>query len=106
MPTGRVADREVAAHSGVGLHAADDGLDEDARSEVLARALLAFAGGLLQQALEGRALTSTSMRGPLGLVDEADELLEVDRVVEAGLGAGEDVAEDARLLAEHAEAST
>lgn len=41
-----VADGEVRASAGVGLHAADDGLDEDARGEILAGTFLAFAGGL------------------------------------------------------------
>ena len=45
-------------------------------------------------------------RGPFGLVDQADQLLEVDRIVEAGLGPGEDVAQDAGLLAQGAEHST
>ena len=89
--------------SRVGLHAADDGLDQDARREVLPGALLALAGGLLQQPLVGRGLDVDVERGPLGLVDQADELLEVDRVVEAGLRLGVDVAEDARALAERAE---
>ena len=66
--------------------------------EVLPGALLAFAGRLLQQALEGGGLDVDVERGPLGLVDEADELVEVDRVAEAALGAGVDVAEDAGLL--------
>ncbi len=55
----------------VGLHAADDRLDEDARREVLAGALLALAGGLLQQPLVGGGLDVDVERGPLGLVDQA-----------------------------------
>ena len=100
---GRVADREVLADARVGLHAADHALDERPRREVLAGALLALAGGLLKQPLEGRGLDVDVERGPLGLVDEADELVQVDRVGEAALGAAEDVAEDARLLAERAQ---
>ena len=60
---------------GSGLHAADDRLDEQARREVLAGALLALAGRLLQQPLEGGGLDVDVERGPLGLVDQADEPL-------------------------------
>ena len=70
----------------VGLHDADDGLDQHPGREVLARALLALAGRLFQQALEGRALHVHVHGGPLFLVDHGDEALEVDRVVEAGHG--------------------
>ena len=82
----------------VGLHAAHHGLDQDAGREVLARALLALAGRLLQQALERGGLDVDVERSPLGLVDRADELAQVDRVREAVLSAGEDVAQDAVLL--------
>ena len=100
---GRVADGEVLADSRVGLHAADHRLDEDARREVLAGALLALAGCLLQQSLEGcgldvdvEAVHSVSSIRPMSL-------LQVDRVGEAVLRASEDVAEDAGLLAEGAQ---
>ena len=73
-------------------------LDEQARREVLPGALLPLARGLLQQALVGRGLDVHVERGPLGLVDQADEPLEVHRLVEPRLRLGEDVAEDARLL--------
>ena len=86
--------------SRVGLHAAHDGLDQDARREVLPGALLALGGGLLQQSLEGCGLDVDVEGSPLGLVDELDELLQVDRLGEPALGPGEDVAQDAVLCAE------
>jgi hypothetical protein len=51
VPAGWVAYFEVLASPRVRLHAADDRLNEQARSEVLAGALLALSS-LLQQALE------------------------------------------------------
>ena len=56
-----------------------------------------------KQALERLGLHVLVERGPLGLVDQGDELLQVDRVVKPGHRLGEDVAEDAGLLAERAE---
>ena len=53
-----------------------DGLDERARSEVLARAFIAFAGGLHVHI----------HRGPVILVNHCDEVLEVDGIVEARHG--------------------
>ncbi len=103
---GRVIDREVLAGSRVGLHAADHDLDEEPGREVLASALLALGCRLLQQALEGRSLDVDVERGPLGLVDETDELVQVDRVGEAALSAAKDVAEDAGLLPRMRSAST
>ena len=64
---------------------------------------LPFAGGFLEQALEGSGLDVDVERDPLGLVDQADQLLEVDRVGEARLRAAEDVAEHSRLAAELAQ---
>jgi hypothetical protein len=46
----RVADSEVGLCSGVGLHALDDRLNEDARREVLPSLLLPFGSGLPQGA--------------------------------------------------------
>jgi hypothetical protein len=100
---GGVADLEVGALSWVGAEAFDDGLDQDAGGEVLAGALLAFGCGFLEEALVGGGLDVDAEGDPLGFVDQGDELLEVDRVVEAGLGAGVDVAQDAGGLAELAE---
>ena len=50
-------------------------LDQDARREVLTSALLAFARGLFQQALEGRCLDVDVERRPFRLVDQTNELL-------------------------------
>ena len=66
---GRVADGEVLADSRVGLDAADHALDQRARREVLAGALLALGRGLLQQPFEGGGLDVDVEAGPLGLVD-------------------------------------
>ena len=59
-----------------------------------------YSRSLFKQALENPGLDVDVKLGPLRLVDEVDEPLQVDRVVEAGLGLGVDVAEDARRLAE------
>ena len=102
-PAGRIADRELLVGAGVGLHRADNRLDEDPRGEVLPGALLAFAGRLFQQALVGFGLDVDAQRGPFGLVDEVDELLEVDGIIEPRLGLGVDVAQNALGLAQFAE---
>jgi len=94
-PAGRVADREVPARPRVGFHDADDGLDQNPRREVLARALLALAGRLFEQALEGRPLHVHVHGGPFFLVDHGDEALQIDGVVESGHGLAEDIAEKA-----------
>ena len=83
---GRVADRELRLAARVGLHAADDGLDQDARREVLPGALLALAGRLLQQPSKPAALTSTSSAVHSVSSIRPMSCLEVDRVVEARLG--------------------
>src|SRR5439155_9126801 len=95
-----VADSEVAAEARVRLHAADDRLDQDTRREILAGPLLPLTGRLLQQALVGGSLNVHVEGSPFGLVNQADEPLEVDRVLEAGLCPGIDVAEQAGGLAE------
>ena len=92
---GRVPDGEVGAYPRIGLHAADDRLDEDARGEILARPLLALAGRFLQQPFIRFGLNIDAERGPFGFVDEVDEPLEVDGVVEAALGLRVDVAQHA-----------
>src|SRR5665811_2177118 len=76
-----------------------EGLLEKAASEgkkgaVLTCAFLAFAGRLLKETLEGFSFDVYAELGPLRLVDQANELLEIDRVGEARLGAGKDVAEN------------
>jgi len=99
----RVADAEVRFPARVGLHHPDDGLDEGAGREVLARTFLALAGGLFQQALEGRALHVHVHRGPILLVNHGDDALEVDGIVKARRGLREDVGEQAAGFAEFAE---
>jgi hypothetical protein len=100
---GGIADAEVGLAARVGLHDAADGLDERARGEVLARAFLAFAGGLFEQTFERRPLHVHVHRRPILLVNHGDDALEVDRIVEARRGLRKDVAEDAGLLAKFAE---
>lgn len=64
---------------------------------------LPLAGGLFEKTLVGFGLDVLVEGGPLGFVDQVDELFEVDRFVEATLGFREDVAEDAGLLGERTE---
>ena len=45
---GWIADREFFVSARIGFHATNDRLDENARREVLARALLAFARSLFK----------------------------------------------------------
>ena len=78
--------------SWIRLYAAHDGLDQNARREVLSRAFLSLAGGLFEKSFEGGRFNVDIQRGPLGLVDQADELFEVNRIVKARLGLREDVA--------------
>lgn len=67
------------------------------------RPLLALAGGLLQEPLVGGGLHVHVQGGPVRLVDQADQPLEVDRVVEPRLRPGVDIAEQPLLAAEGAE---
>ena len=94
---------EVLVSARVRLDAADDALDDEAWREILARAFLPFARRLLQQTLECRRLHVDVERGPLRLVDEADEPLEVHGVGESGLGINEDGSEQAPLLRQSTE---
>jgi hypothetical protein len=87
----------------IGLHHRNDGLHERAGCEVLACAFLAFAGGLFEQALERRALHVHVHRGPVLLVNHGDDALEVDGIVKARRGLGEDVGQQPAGLAELAE---
>ena len=75
------------------------GLDQQARREVLAGPFLPSLAAFSSRPSKASAFTSTPSVGPLGLVDQADEPLQVDRVVEPRLRPGVDVAEDAGLLA-------
>lgn len=99
----RIANGEALLPARVGLHHADDGLDEGAGREVLARAFLAFAGGLFEQALERRALHVQVHRRPILLVNHGDDALEVDGIVKARRGLGENVCEQTAGFAEFAQ---
>ena len=100
---GRVADAEVRFPARVGFHHPDDGLDERSGREVLARAFLAFARGLFEQALERRALHVHVHRRPVLLVNHGDDALEVDGIVKARRGLRKDVGEQAARFAEFAQ---
>ena len=52
----------------------------------MARAFLAFAGGLFEQALERRALHVHVHRRPFLLVNHGDDALEVDGIVKPRRG--------------------
>lgn len=95
-----IADREVWPNARIGFHAADDGLDQDARREILAGAFLPFAGGFFEQALIRLRLYVHIKAGPIGFRNETDQTLEINGIVEAVLALGVNVAENARLLTE------
>ena len=59
----------------------------------MARAFLAFAGGLFEQTLERRALHVHVHRRPILLVNHGDNALEVDGIVKARRGLGEDISD-------------
>ena len=98
-----IADREFGFAARVGLHHADDGLDQHARREVLARAFLAFAGGFFEQAFECCAFDIDIHRRPIFLVDHGDDALEIDGIVKARCGLREDVAKQSARFAQLAE---
>ena len=97
---GRVANLVVFARAWVGLHAADDGLNEQTRRKILPRPFLALTGRLFEQALKGVGFDVDFERCPLRLVDSGQQLLETGRLVETRLSTGEDIAEQPFLLAE------
>src|SRR6266567_379599 len=99
----RIADREIFVSPRIGFHAANNRLDENARREVLTRALLTFARRLFQQTFEGLGFYIDIKGRPLSFINERQHALEVNRVVEARLCAGEDVAKQTRLFAERAQ---
>src|SRR6266545_2254110 len=101
--TSRIAHRELGVDPRVRLHAMDDGLDEEARREVLPGPLLPLVGRLLQQALEHRRLDVHVQRRPDRLADHLDEPLQVVRAVESRAGFLEDVTQETRLLSQRAE---
>jgi hypothetical protein len=74
---GRVADRELRVRTGIGFDAADNRLDEDAWRKILSCTFLPFASCFFQQPFERRRLYVDIERGPLGFIDNADELLEI-----------------------------
>ncbi len=78
-------------------------MDERSGREVLARAFLAFARGLFEQALERRALHVHVHRRPVLLVNHGDDALEVDGIVKARRGLRKDVGEQAARFAEFAQ---
>ena len=81
----------------------DDGLDERARREVLPGPALGVLGVLLEQALVDLALDVHVEPVPHLGVDEADEAVQLGRVLDLVLRLAEDGAEQAVLLAERRE---
>jgi hypothetical protein len=97
-----VADREVGCLPWVGLHDTYDGLDKDARREILPCAFLALACCLLQKAFKGGAFHVDIEGGPFFLINHGNDALEVDGIVEARHALREDIAQEAFALAEGA----
>jgi len=82
-------------------HHCDNGVDQEARREVLASAGLGILRVLFEQAFVDVAFDVGSERAPRFLVDEIDdETAEVRWVLDLVLSLGEDDADHARLLAE------
>ena len=93
---GGVADGEA----GGGAHDVDDGLDERAGGEVLARAGLGILGVLFEQAFVDFALDVQVHADPGFAVDQLDQALELGGVLDAVLGFAEDGGDEARAQAE------
>ena len=93
-----IGDGKFGMGAGIGFHAADDGLDQQAGGEILTRAFLTLIGGLLQESLEGGGLDIHIQRGPFRLVDQANQFFQVNWIAEPRLRPGEDVSQEARLL--------
>ena len=74
----------------LGLDDLDDGVNQRARGEVLACAAFGFAGVLLQQAFVQIAQAVALGAEPVNAVQAFDELLEVARLLQAGLRVGVD----------------
>lgn len=72
--------------SGLGFDAADDAVDERARGEVLASAGLGLAGVLLQQPLVEVSEAVLLGTEPVDGIEALDQLLQVARLTQAGLG--------------------
>ena len=98
-----IADREVGLLPGIGFHAPDNRLDQDTRREVLPGTLLPFARRLLQKSLERLAFHINVEFGPLRLIDETDQVLQVHRIGKPGECAGKNIAEKSVLLPEFPE---
>src|SRR5207244_3311061 len=90
--TGRIAYSKFGMRSWIRLNAADDRPDKNSRCEVLSRSFLSLACRLFEKAFEGSRLHIDIKRRPLGLVDQTDKFLEINRIVKAGLGLREDIA--------------
>ena len=87
--------------SGLGAHDLDDGVDQDARREILAGPGLGVLGVLFEEAFVDVALDVGAQRAPGFLIDEIDdEAAQVGGVLDLVLGFAENDAEDARFLAE------
>jgi len=78
-------------------------LDERPRGEVLAGALLAFAGGFFEQALERRALHVHVHGGPIFLINHGKKPLQIDRIVKARNRLGENIAQQPAAFPELAQ---
>lgn len=83
---GRVLDRLARLR----LDAADDAVDQRARSEVLAGTGFGLAGVLFQQAFVEIAEAILAGAEPVDAVEALDQLLEVARLLQACLGIGID----------------
>ena len=85
----------------VRAHDFDDGVDQDARREVLTGTGLGVLRVLFEEAFVDIAFDVGAERAPGLLVDEIDdETAQVGGVLDLVLGFAEDNAEDARLFAE------
>src|SRR5207237_2417517 len=87
----RIADCEFTMRTRIGFKTAHNRFDQHAWREVLARALLAFAGGLFQQAFKCFGFDINVERSPFSLVNQFEHALEIDRVTEARLRPGKDI---------------
>ena len=105
---GRGEEKTTGAGGGVNdggsrlrAHDFDDGVDQDARREILAGAGLGVLGILFEQTFVDVALDVGAERAPRFLIDEIDdEAAQVGRVLDLVLGFPEDDIEDTRLFAE------
>jgi hypothetical protein len=76
--------------AGLGLDDLDDGVDQRSGREVLAGAALGLAGVLLQQAFVEVAQAVLPGAEPVDAVQALDQLLQVARLLQAGLRVGVD----------------